>query len=204
MSNSRRAGSGNQTPGRGSYASGSQSPPKNRQPGSDYGQTATQHRQTETQSSRPESGYDQPATRDRRTEPGHREAERPRKQPLWHYALLGLLGLIAIGGIISLIVENSGGPAPAAAAPTAPRAATVGSTFVTRDAAGTTYRVRLTRFIDPATGVGTTPASGNRLVGAVYTVTGVSGSPAGENVVTNASLLSSTGHIYRATGGRIA
>jgi hypothetical protein len=123
---------------------------------------------------------------------------------MWHYALLGLLFLVALGGIIALLVVNSGRtvfshrvpPAHSAAAP-------VGTPFVTRDGLGNTYQVRLDRIIDPATGVGTTPASGNRLVGAVYTITGISGSPVGENVVTNASLVGANGHLYRATGARI-
>jgi hypothetical protein len=213
MSNSRRARSGSQTPGRGSSPGGSQAPPQNRQPESEYSRATTQYGQTQSQSTQRGPGYDQPATeysrtepRHRRPEPQYRETEAPRKRPMWHYLLLGVLGLIAIGGIISAaVVGGTSTPAPSAAPPGVTRLAPVGTTFLTRDATGTTYRVRLDNVVDPARGVdGTTAASGNRLVGAVYTITGVSGSPAGENVVTNASLLSSTGHIYRATGGRIA
>jgi hypothetical protein len=170
---------------------------------SGYDETATEYGRTEPGYHRTEPGYHRTEPGYHRTEPGYREAGPPPKRPVWHYAVLGLLGLIAIGGIISAIVTTGGRSTPPPTAPTA-AAAPVGSTFLTRDAAGTTYRVRLARFIDPARGVGATPASGSRLVGAVYTVAGVSGSPAGENVVTSASLLSSSGHIYRATGGRIA
>lgn len=138
----------------------------------------------------------------------HREPERPPKRPIWHHLLLALLGLAAIAGIISLLVTTHGrthvpavphhSPAPAHTPP----AAHVGSSFVTSDGAGHTYRVTLNRIIDPAQG--NVPASaGNRLVGAEYTITGMNGSPQGENVITNASLLGSNGHIYRANGGQV-
>jgi subtilase family serine protease len=52
--------------------------------------------------------------------------------------------------------------------------------------------------------VNTTAPTGNRLVGAVYTITPVSGRPRGENAITNASLPGANGHIYRANTGQIA
>jgi hypothetical protein len=106
-------------------------------------------------------------------------------------------------------VVNSGtsttSPAHAAPAPAhTPAPAPIGTSFVTSDGFGNTYRVTLNRVIDPAQGVNTTPVAGDRTVGAVYTITPVSGSPRGENAITNASLLGANGHVYRANTGQVA
>lgn len=170
------------------YQSGAQY----REPTTQSRQSATQVREPATQDREPGAGYSRSAT-------GYREPEPPRKRPAWHWALVGLVGLIALGGIIAAIVTTTG----SSSTPSSSRGAPVGTSFLTRDGFGDTYRVRLDRLVNPARGANTTPAAGNRLVGAVYTITGVSGSPRNESVISNASLLGSDGHVYRAYNARI-
>lgn len=211
MSQQRPAGSGYQTPVRGSHVSGTQSQSQPQQSQTQGRQTTPGRQATQTtQARQAETSRPAETTQYRRTEPEYRRTEPPRpRRPWWHHALLALLGLIALGGILGAVFGTMGSTThhrtvPRVPRPTVPALAPVGTSFLTRDAAGNTYDVKLDRIIDPATGVGYSPAAGNRLVGAVYTITGVSGSPVGENVVTSASLLGTNGHIYRATGAPIS
>ena len=94
---------------------------------------------------------------------------------------------------------SSTAKASTSAKPSAPaKAATVGDYFDVKDSSGNTYRVTLDKLIDPAQGANqfTTPSNGKRFVGAVFTVTAVSGSPKNQNANNNASVVGANGQTY--------
>ena len=142
--------------------------------------------------------------------------------------LAGIGALVAVGIVISVISSHGSGasvtpstrsPAagstasqavgsattPAAAHKVA-HAASVGSYFDVRDGSGHTYRVTLVKIIDPAKGANkfNTPERGNRLVGAVFSVKALSGSPRDENANADAVIIGSNGQTYTFDIRRIA
>jgi hypothetical protein len=75
----------------------------------------------------------------------------------------------------------------------------IGSSFDVQDGNGDTYQVTLVKVVDPAQGAGgsyDTPDSGTRFVGAVFRITGVSGSPKGDDADNDAALVGSNGRTY--------
>ena len=66
--------------------------------------------------------------------------------------------------------------------------------------------ITLAKVIDPAQGADqfTTPDNGNRFVGAVFTVTALSGSPSNEDANNDAALVGSNGQTYTADFSNIA
>ena len=81
----------------------------------------------------------------------------------------------------------------------------VGTTYTVTDPAGGKISVTLTRMIDPAQGADqyTTPDNGNRFVGAVFTITGISGTFS-DDANNNASLIGSNSQTYSADFDAIA
>jgi len=82
----------------------------------------------------------------------------------------------------------------------------VGASFRLDSGGGTSYQVTLVKVIDPARGASphSPPASGKRLVGLVFTIKGVTGSPQGEDAITDAVLVGTDGRDYPADPDRIA
>lgn len=67
------------------------------------------------------------------------------------------------------------------------------------DVSGNTYTAQLTKVVDPAQGADqfTTPDSGKRFVGLLFTVTGVSGT-ASDDINNDVTLTGTNGQIYQA------
>ncbi len=76
----------------------------------------------------------------------------------------------------------------------------VGSQFGLQDGSGDTYRVTLVKVIDPARGAGqvNSPDSGKRLVGLVFKIKALSGSPQEEDANNDAVLVGGNGQNYPA------
>jgi len=85
-------------------------------------------------------------------------------------------------------------------------AGVVGSTFSLNDGSGISYQVTLVKVIDPAQGADqfSTPASGKRFVGLVFRIKGLTGSPQGEDAITDAVLVGANGRDYPAGPARVA
>ena len=85
-------------------------------------------------------------------------------------------------------------------------AGVVGATFRLNDGSGISYQVTLVKVIDPTRGADqfTTPASGKRLVGLVFRIKGLTGSPQGEDAITDAVLVGANGRDYPADPNRVA
>jgi hypothetical protein len=145
----------------------------------------------------------------------------PRKKRHWvRYTFLGIVGLIVLIVVISIATSGGNGvstspsgtagtpqaqgSSPAAAQAAAP--AGLGSYFDIQDSSGDTYRVTLVKIIDPAQGADqfTTPDNGKRLVGAVFTIKALSGSPKDEDANSDAALVGSDGQTYTPDIGDIA
>jgi hypothetical protein len=108
-------------------------------------------------------------------------------------------------------------PAPASTAPAAPastKAASppssslsgpVGTVYTVTDQSGNKMTVILTKMIDPALGADqfTTPGNGNRFVGAVFTITGISGTFS-DDANNDATLIGSNSQTYSADFDSIA
>ena len=82
----------------------------------------------------------------------------------------------------------------------------LGATFTLDDGTGSSYRVTLVKVIDPARAAGqfSTPASGKRFVGIVFRIKGLTGSPQGEDAITDAVLVGANGRDYPADPNRVA
>jgi hypothetical protein len=111
-------------------------------------------------------------------------------------------------GVSTTPSGTSAAAKPSASTP-ASKAATVahvGSYFDVKDASGDTYRVTLTKIIDPAQGADqfTTPDNGKRFVGAVFTIKAISGSPQNEDADNDAVVVGSNGQSYTADLSNIA
>jgi hypothetical protein len=85
-------------------------------------------------------------------------------------------------------------------------AGVVGASFSLDDGTGIRYQVALVKVIDPARGENqfSTPASGKRLVGLVFRIKGVAGSPQGEDANNDAVLVGADGRDYQADLNGIA
>jgi len=77
---------------------------------------------------------------------------------------------------------------------------TIGSAFSVADGKGNVYRVTLVRVVDPATGADqlSSPESGKRFVGLVFSVKAVTGSPQDEDANTDAVASGGNGQTYSA------
>ena len=118
-----------------------------------------------------------------------------------------VVALIAIGALSShgsgVSTTPSGGSATAetTASPAATHKAVVarvGSYFDVSDGSGDTYRVTLVKVIDPARGASEfdTADGGKHLVGAVFRIRALHGSPQDEDANTDAVLIGSNGQSY--------
>jgi hypothetical protein len=135
----------------------------------------------------------------------------PRRVPVRAVIVLALfiaLG-VAVRGLTSHHQAASVASSPASAglrtglqAP----AGVVGASFSLDDGTGISYRVTLVKVIDPARGADqfSTPASGKRLVGLVFRIKGVTGSPQGEDANNDAVLVGANGRDYQADLNGIA
>ena len=85
-------------------------------------------------------------------------------------------------------------------------AGAVGAAFSLNDGSGISYQVTLVKVIDPAQGANqfSTPASGKRFVGLVFRIKGLTGSPQGEDAITDAVLVGANGRDYPADPDRVA
>jgi hypothetical protein len=146
--------------------------------------------------------------------PGYGYGPQPpprRKRHLVRNILAGI-GAVVVAGIVigALSSHGSGvstapsGSSSAAGSASSPAAAAkaalarVGSYFDVQDSSGDTYRVTLVKVIDPAKGADefSTADNGKRLVGAVFTIKALSGSPQNEDADNDAALVGSNGQTY--------
>lgn len=139
--------------------------------------------------------------------------------------ILGGIGILAIAGlVVSALSSNGNGtsagsrtspsaaPASATASSVAVQAAAsseaaqdavpgkIGSEFSIQDGSGDTYQVTLLKVIDPAKSADPfmTPQPGSRIVGVVFRITALAGSPQGEDANNDATILGSDGQVYTA------
>jgi hypothetical protein len=105
--------------------------------------------------------------------------------------ILAIACAVVVAGIAIGVLSSSGHGASAAAT------GRIGSSFDVQDGIGDTYQVTLVKVVDPAQGGPfTSPDNGTRFVGAVFRITGVSGSPKGEDANNDAALVGSNGKTY--------
>ncbi len=142
--------------------------------------------------------------------------------------VLGGIGILAIAGLVVSALSSNGtgasagsrtspsaAPASATASAVAVQAAAaassaaaaadavpgkVGSAFSIQDGSGDTYQVTLLKVIDPAKSADPfmTPQPGSRIVGVVFRITALAGSPQGEDANNDATILGSDGQAYTA------
>ena len=122
--------------------------------------------------------------------------------------ILGLIALIMViavatsggGGVSKTPSGNTGTPqgkgSPAVTGAAAP--AEIGAYFDVKDSRGDIYRVTLVKVIDPAQGADqfSTPDNGKRLVGAIFRINAVNGSPQNEDANNDAALVGSNDQSY--------
>jgi hypothetical protein len=99
----------------------------------------------------------------------------------------------------SSVAPATAAPASAAALPTGP--GVVGSSFNVQDGSGDTYQVTLVKVVDPGQNADqfATPERGSRLVGIVFRITALTGSPQGEDADNDCTVVASDGKVYTAT-----
>lgn len=133
------------------------------------------------------------------------------------YAILAMAAVAALGIAGCASIAKTSAPSRAStthAVPASTRpspspsnslSGPVGTTYTVTDPAGGKISVTLTRMIDPAQGADqyTTPDNGNRFVGAVFTITGISGTFS-DDANNNASLIGSNSQTYSADFDAIA
>jgi len=102
------------------------------------------------------------------------------------------------GATASSVAAAPAATASAAAQPTGP--GLVGSYFNVQDGSGDTYQVTLVRIIDPGQSANqfATPEHGSRLVGIVFRITALTGSPQGEDADNDCTVMGSDGNVYTA------
>ena len=133
--------------------------------------------------------------------------QKPSQRKKRHWArniFLGIIGLIALIIVIALATSSvsttpfvaTGTPSPSVTHVAAP--ARLGSYLDVQDSSGDTYRVALTKIIDPAHSTDQiTPDNGKRFVGAVLTIKVISGyGPQQEDAEDDAALVGSDGQTY--------
>ena len=145
-------------------------------------------------------------------DPGPGPQPPPRqKRHLVRDILAGVGGFVVGGIVISAISPHGSGvsttsseSSPIARPTVCPVAvhiatpASVGSHFGVQDGNGHTYQVTLVKVIDPATSANkfNTPDRGYHLVGAVFRIKALSGSPQNENADADATVIGSDGRTY--------
>lgn len=121
-----------------------------------------------------------------------------------------VLAIVGCGTITKTPAPASTAPAALASTKAAPSPSSslsgpVGTVYTVTDQSGDKMTVTLTKVIDPAQGADqfTTPGNGNRFVGAVFTITGISGTFS-DNANNDATLIGSNGQTYTADFDSIA
>jgi hypothetical protein len=128
----------------------------------------------------------------------------------WCRNILAGIGAVVIASIaISALASHSSGVSATSGNSTATPealAALVGSRFDIHDNSGDSYQVTLVKVIDPAQPGDefSAPDNGKRLVGAVFTIKAVSGSPQDEDADNDAALIASNGQACSADLNNIA
>ena len=138
--------------------------------------------------------------------------------------ILGGIGILAVAGLVVSALSSKGTGAPtaglahlgpgghagAAAQPTAATASAavaqptgpgmVGSYFNVQDGSGDTYQVTLVKVVDPGKSADqfVTLEHGSRLVGIVFKITALTGSPQGEDANNDCTVVGSDGQVYTA------
>jgi hypothetical protein len=140
--------------------------------------------------------------------------------------ILGGIGILAVAGLVASALSSKGTGAPTAGshtsapavstaggAPVQPTAATasaaaaqptgpgmVGSYFNVQDGSGDTYQVALVKVVDPGKSADqfVTLDRGSRLVGVVFRITALTGSPQGEDADNDCTVVGSDGKVYTA------
>jgi hypothetical protein len=138
--------------------------------------------------------------------------------------ILGGIGILAVAGLVvsALSSKGTGTSTPtshtsASAAATAGAAAqltpsasavaaqptgpgTIGSSFTVQDGSGDTYQVTLVKIIDPGKSADqfVTLEHGSRLVGIVFRITALTGSPQGEDANNDCTITGTNGQVYTA------
>jgi hypothetical protein len=137
--------------------------------------------------------------------------------------IIGAVGILAVAGLVVSALSSKGtgassagshastpaaasvgagqptaATASAAAQPTGPGA--IGSSFTVQDGSGDSYQVTLVRVIDPAKSADqfVTPDRGSRLVGIVFRITALTGSPQGEDADNDCTVVGNDGKVYTA------
>jgi hypothetical protein len=126
-------------------------------------------------------------------------------------------GLIALGlfVVLGIVVRAAAGGHNAVSTATFPSASAtaslappgkLGTPFDLKDGSGNTYQVTLVKIIDPARGAGqsSSPDSGKRLVGAVFRIKALTGSPQNEDANSDAVLVGGNGQHYPADFSDVA
>jgi hypothetical protein len=120
-------------------------------------------------------------------------------------AVAAAAAALAIAGCGS--ITRTPAPAGTKAAPSPPNSLSgpVGTVYTVTGQSGDKMTVTLTKVIDPAQGAGqfTTPGNGNRFAGAIFTITGISGTLS-DDADNDATLVGSNGQTWPAGFGSIA
>jgi hypothetical protein len=132
----------------------------------------------------------------------------PQKKSHWaRNTVLGVLGALVITVVILVATSGGGGGSPARVRPSALQSPTtgVGASFAAGDGRGHTYQMRLDLIMDPVQGAARSaaPRHGMRLVGVVFTVKAISGSPRNLRAARDAVIVGSDGKTYRPGTGSI-
>ena len=121
-----------------------------------------------------------------------------------------VLGIAGCGTITKTPAPASARPAALASTKAAPSPSNslsgpVGTVYTVTDQSGNKMTVAFTKVIDPAQGADqfTTPGNGNRFVGAVFTINGISGTLS-DDANNDATLIGSNGQTYTADFDSIA
>jgi hypothetical protein len=121
-----------------------------------------------------------------------------------------MLGMAGCGGIVKTSAPVHTAPAAGTSSKPAPSSASslsgpIDTTYTVTDQSGNEMSVTLTQVIDPAQGADqfTTPHSGNRFVGAVFSVKGINGTFS-DDANNDATLIGSNGQTYTADFDSIA
>ena len=135
--------------------------------------------------------------------------------------ILGGIGILAVAGLVVSALSSKGTGAPASAprtsasaAPAAPPTASkasvavaqptgpgqVGSYFDVQDSSGNVYQVTLVKVIDPGKSADqfVTLPHNSRLVGIVFRITALTGSPQGEDADNDCTVTATDGRVYTA------
>jgi hypothetical protein len=125
-------------------------------------------------------------------------------------AAAAVLAIAGCGTIAKTPAPASTAPAALASTKAAPSPSNslsgpVGTVYTVTDQSGNKISVTLTKVIDPAQGADqfNTPGNGNRFVGAVFTITGISGTFS-DDANSDATLIGSNGQTYTFDSGSIA